>query len=121
MSKGSYRDSYDEDLFLRPDDVMSYHIDVSDSETESWGKECGCNRESPPDLEQLYWEEAKKKEYKYLELLSQEYGESNEVYKALDVLQNMPNDDDMEDAIIYHKHRKVKGKLRTKISSIGIL
>ena len=58
----------------------------------------------PPDLEQLYWEEAKKKEYKYLELLSQEYGESNEVYKApLDVLQNMPNDDDMEDAIIYHK------------------
>ena len=53
---------HSKDLFPHPDDVMSYGIDLSDRKTESWGEENGCNREPPPDLEQFYWEEAKKKE-----------------------------------------------------------
>ena len=46
-----------------------------------------------------------------MELLSREYCELNEVHKALDDLQNMLNDDDMEDASIYHKHLKVLHRL----------
>ena len=63
--------SYNEDLFPHPDDVLIYCIGVSDSETESWE----CNIEPPQDLEQLYWEQARKKENEYFELLYQEYGE----------------------------------------------
>ena len=106
MSEGSYNESDDEHLFPHPDDVLSYCIYVSDSETESWGEEFGYNTEPPQDLELIYWEQAIKKEDEYLELLYQEYGEKNEVYNALEEVRNLPDDDDMEDDN-YLKHINV--------------
>ena len=106
MSEGSYNESDDEHLFPHPDDVLSYCIYVSDSETESWGEEAGYNTEPPQDLELIYWEQAIKKEDEYLELLYQEYGEKNEVYNALEEVRNLPDDDDMEDDN-YQKHINV--------------
>ena len=87
MSEGSYNESDDEYLFPHPDDALSYCIDVSDSEIESWGEEARYNTEPPQNLEQLYWEQAIKKDGQYLELLYQEYGEKNEVYNALEEVQ----------------------------------
>ena len=40
-------------------------------------------------------EQAIKKDGQYLELLYQEYGEKNEVYNALEEVQNLPDDDDI--------------------------